>query len=323
MFDKISQEEVIGLSTKWEQLEAEVSKVVFGQNHVVSKISMGLLANGHILLEGVPGLAKTTLVKTIAKCVGLKFSRIQFTPDLLPSDVVGTVVFNPKENDFYTRKGPIFAGVVLADEINRAPAKVQSALLEAMEEHQVTIGSETFFLEKPLIVLATQNPIDQEGTYSLPEAQMDRFMFKILLSYPDFEAERNMLISKFETPVINQILNKDDILESQLAVKRIFIDEKVVKYILDIVAASRGGPNNLRFGKNIKYGASPRASIALCIAAKARAFLNKRTFVTPEDVKAVALDILRHRLMLTYEAEVDGFKIESIVKSILDTIQSP
>lgn len=323
MFDKISQEEVVGLSTKWEQLEAEVSKVVFGQNHVVSKISMGLLANGHILLEGVPGLAKTTLVKTIAKCVGLKFSRIQFTPDLLPSDVVGTVVFNPKENDFYTRKGPIFAGVVLADEINRAPAKVQSALLEAMEEHQVTIGSETFFLEKPLIVLATQNPIDQEGTYSLPEAQMDRFMFKILLSYPDFEAERNMLISKFESPVINQVLNKDDILESQLAVKRIFIDEKVVKYILDIVAASRGGPSNLRFGRNIKYGASPRASIALCIAAKARAFLNKRTFVTPEDVKAVALDILRHRLMLTYEAEVDGFKIESIVKSILDTIQSP
>jgi MoxR-like ATPase len=232
MFDKVSQEEVKELSAKWEQLDLEVSKVVFGQGKIVSRISMGLLANGHILLEGVPGLAKTTLVKTVAKCVGLKFSRIQFTPDLLPSDIVGTVVFNPKENEFYTRQGPIFAGVVLADEINRAPAKVQSALLEAMEESQVTIGSESFVLEKPLIVLATQNPIDQDGTYALPEAQMDRFMLKLLLTYPDRESERSMLLSKFEPPALNQVLDREAILRSQEAVSRIFVDDKVVNYIL-------------------------------------------------------------------------------------------
>jgi len=323
MLDRVSQEEVRELSAKWEQLEAEVGKLVFGQNEIVSRISAGLLSNGHILLEGVPGLAKTTLVKTIAKCIGLKFSRIQFTPDLLPSDVVGTVVFDPKENQFYTRKGPIFAGVVLADEINRAPAKVQSALLEAMEEHQVTIGNESFVLDKPLIVLATQNPIDQEGTYALPEAQLDRFMFKLMLKYPDFESEKSMLISKFESPEVNQILNTADILKSQTAVKRIFIDDKVVNYILEIVASTRGGLNNSRFSKIIRFGASPRASIFLCIAAKARAFLNKRAFVIPDDVKSVALDVLRHRLVLTYEAEIDGFKIESVVKTILDSVQTP
>jgi len=323
MIDKVSQEEVRDLSSKWEQLDLEVGKVVFGQSKVVARVAIGLLANGHILLEGVPGLAKTTLVKTVAKCVGLKFSRIQFTPDLLPSDVVGTVVFNPQKNEFYTRMGPIFAGVVLADEINRAPAKVQSALLEAMEENQVTIGNESYVLETPLIVLATQNPIDQEGTYALPEAQVDRFMLKLLLSYPEREAERNMLITKFTSTPLNQVLDKGDILRSQEIVKRIFIDEKVVGYILDIVAAGRGGLSNTRFGKVIRFGASPRATLFLAIAAKARAFLHKRAFVTPEDVKSIAPDVLRHRLVLTYEAEVDGLTPDAVIKSILDYIQSP
>lgn len=323
MFDKVSQEEVLELSSKWERLNSEVGKIVFGQEEIVFKITMGLLSNGHILLEGVPGLAKTTLIKTMSLGVGLNFSRIQFTPDLLPSDVVGTLVFNPKENEFYTRKGPIFAGMVLADEINRAPSKVQSALLEAMEESQVTIGNETFPLEKPLIVLATQNPLDQEGTYALPEAQMDRFMFKLLLSYPDKDSERRMLLSKYEKIDVVQVLDKEAILKSQDAVRRVFIDEKVVNYILEIVTATRGGSSNARFGKVIKFGASPRATIFLCAAAKARAFLSKRTFVTPDDIIATAADILRHRLVLTYEAEVDGLTADSVIGAILDYVRTP
>lgn len=323
MFDKNSPEEVRDLAIKWDNLDAEVGKVVFGQTRVVSRISMGLLSNGHILLEGVPGLAKTTLIKTFARCLGLKFSRIQFTPDLLPSDVVGTVVFNPKENDFYTRKGPIFAGVVLADEINRAPAKVQSALLEAMEEHQVTIGNESYILEHPLLVLATQNPVDQEGTYALPEAQNDRFMFKLLLTYPDRASEKSMLISKFEQADLSLVLDKNDILRSQEVVRNIFVDDKVMNYILDIVGATRGASLGSKVGKMIRFGASPRATIFICLAAKARAFLNKRTFVTPEDVKHVTPDVLRHRLILTYEAEVEGFSTDVVIKAILEQVQSP
>ncbi len=323
MFDKFSQEEVRELALKWDRLDLEIGKVVFGQSKIVTRIAIGLLSNGHILLEGVPGLAKTTLIKTFAKCIGLKFSRIQFTPDLLPSDVVGTTVYNPKDHEFYTRKGPIFAGVVLADEINRAPAKVQSALLEVMEEYQVTIGNESFVLDQPLLVLATQNPIDQEGTYILPEAQNDRFMFKLLLTYPDRESEKNMLVSKFESNDLALVLNRDDILKSQAMVKNIFVDDKVYNYILDIVAATRGGLQNTKFARTIKFGASPRATIFLCLAAKARAFLNKRTFVTPDDIKNVAADVLRHRIVLTYEAEVEGFSTDNVIKAILDYVQAP
>jgi len=312
------------LSAKWTMLENEISKVVFGHEKIISKICIGLLSNGHILLEGVPGIAKTTLVKTLAKCLGLKFNRIQFTPDLLPSDIVGTVVYNPKEHDFYTKKGPIFASVILADEINRAPAKVQSALLEAMEEYQVTIGSETFALEKPMIVLATQNPADQEGTYPLPEAQTDRFMFKILLTYPDKASEFKMISSKFgEVTTISQILNKDDILQSQAAVKQVFVNEKIINYALDIVATTRGVLHGNKFSKIIRMGASPRATIFLCTAAKAYAFLAGRSFVTPDDIKFVATDVLRHRIALSYEAEIDGLTNDGVVKSILDIVATP
>lgn len=323
MFEKISVEEVKDLSQKWEALNIEVEKIIFGQNKIISKLIVGILSNGHILLEGVPGLAKTTLVKTLAKGLGLQFSRIQFTPDLLPSDIIGNQIFNPKENSFFTRKGPVFAGIVLADEINRAPAKVQSALLEAMEEKQVTIANETFFLEKPFIVLATQNPIDQDGTYSLPEAQSDRFMLKLILSYPDKEAEKKMLLSKFEETICSQILTKEDILRSQDAVKRIFIDDKVIMYILDLITTSRPTTSGSRFSNLIRFGASPRAAIFLALGAKARAFLSKRTFVTPDDVKFVATDILRHRLVLSYEAEADNYSIDSIVKAILEAVPTP
>lgn len=323
MVEKILIEEVKELTAKWDLLDGEIGKMIFGQNKIVTKLILGLLSNGHILLEGVPGLAKTTLIKTLAKCIGLKFSRIQFTPDLLPGDVIGSQIYNPKENDFYTKKGPIFSGVVLADEINRAPAKVQSALLEAMEERQVTIGNDTFILERPFLVLATQNPIDQEGTYALPEAQSDRFMFKLILNYPDKDSEKKMLISKFEQIDCTQILDVNDILRSQDAVKKIFIDEKVIAYILDIISASRPSNENARLTKFIKFGASPRASIFLALASKAKAFLSKRNFVTPDDVKFVATDILRHRLVLTYEAEVENYTPEVIIKSILESVTAP
>lgn len=323
MIDKISAEEVRELALKWESLLLEVNKVVFGQDKIITKVIIALLSGGHVLLEGVPGLAKTTLVKTFAKCLGLKFGRIQFTPDLLPSDVIGSVVYDPKNHDFYTRKGPVFANILLADEINRAPAKVQSALLEAMEEKQATIGNESFVLENPFIVLATQNPVEQEGTYALPEAQTDRFMLKLILSYPDRNAELKMLASKTEEPLINQVLTHREVLESISSVKRVFIDEKIFNYVVDIVAATRNTENNLRYSKMIRFGASPRATIFLCAAARAKAFFSKRNFVTPDDVKFIAADVLRHRLSLGYEAEVEGLTTDQVIKSILDSVLVP
>jgi MoxR-like ATPase len=321
---KVSSEQVREESKKWSQLGDEVGKVVFGQAETLEKIVIGLLCNGHILLDGVPGLAKTSMVKTFAQCLGLDFSRIQFTPDLLPSDVTGSLIYNPKTHEFETKKGPIFAGVVLADEINRAPAKVQASLLEAMEEHQVTIGTTTFDLPSPLIVLATQNPIDQEGTYVLPEAQTDRFMFKVHLTYPKREFEREIVNRSFSAVQINKILNREEILAAQAMVAQIFIDEKVVDYILDIVLATRNRQGRFeKIGKLIRFGASPRATIFLSKAARARAFLNKRHFVTPDDVKAVAYDVLRHRLILTYEAEVDEITCDDVVEMVLKSVVSP
>jgi MoxR-like ATPase len=312
-------------SLLWQDLRNEVKKVIVGQDYVVDRIIIGLLCNGHILLEGVPGLAKTTLIKSVASALGLKYQRIQFTPDLLPADLIGTLIYNPKTQEFQTKKGPIFANFILADEINRAPAKVQSALLEAMQEHQVTIGDKTFSLEEPFFVLATQNPIDQEGTYRLPEAQVDRFMFKIIVSYSTFAQEREIINRAFNPEKINKVIEKEDIFEAQKIVTDIYIDDKVIEYILNIVFASRNpGDHKLEEIKNfIEYGASPRATLALTIASKAHAFIRKRHFVTPDDVKAVAADVLRHRIILTYEAEAEQITPDAIVHKILQIVPSP
>lgn len=321
---KWSLEKVQAEAERWEGLKRELGKVVFGQDEIITKLCIGLLCNGHILLEGVPGLAKTTLVKSFAKSLGLSFSRIQFTPDLLPSDVIGSTVYNPHNQTFDVRKGPIFAGVVLADEINRAPAKVQSALLEAMEEHQVTIGSQSFRLDYPLIVLATQNPLDQEGTYVLPEAQTDRFMFKLLLTYPSRASEKSIVTEKQSFEHLNMVLNQAEILDCQKAVSQVFVDSRVVDYILDIVTSTRMDSKRLpEMSKMLKFGASPRASLALVNAAKAHAFLKKRDFVTPDDVKFLAADVLRHRIILTYQAEVDGLTADRIIAMILDSVVCP
>jgi MoxR-like ATPase len=312
-------------SLVWQGLRNEVKKVIVGQDYVVDRIIIGLLCNGHILLEGVPGLAKTTLIKSVAAALGLHYQRIQFTPDLLPADLIGTLIYNPKTQEFQTKKGPIFANFILADEINRAPAKVQSALLEAMQEHQVTIGDKTFLLEEPFFVLATQNPIDQEGTYRLPEAQVDRFMFKIIVSYSTFAQEREIITRAFNPEKINKVIEKEDIFEAQKIVTDIYIDDKVIEYILNIVFASRNpSEHKLDEIKNfIEYGASPRATLALTIASKAHAFIKKRHFVTPDDVKAVAADVLRHRIILTYEAEAEQITPDAIVHKILQIVPSP
>jgi MoxR-like ATPase len=310
---------------RWSALKQEIGRTVVGQSGVIERVLIGLLCNGHILLEGVPGLAKTTLIKTISQAVGLSFSRIQFTPDLLPADIIGTLIYNPKTQEFQTRKGPVFANLVLADEINRAPAKVQAALLEAMQEHQVTIGDSTYPLEEPFLVLATQNPIEQEGTYHLPEAQVDRFLFKVLISYPSYE-EEVMVIDRVFTPQSpNEILQTKHILKAQELVKKIYIDEKLVKYILNIVFATRTPEKfNLdSMSHMIEYGASPRATLAIHHAARARAFMRQRHFVIPDDIKAIAADVLRHRIIRTYEAEAENITPEAIVKSILETIPSP
>lgn len=303
-------------------LKKEIEKKIIGQEDMVRKILIGILTGNHILLEGLPGLAKSLTVNTLAQTLGLKFARIQFTPDLLPSDIIGTEIYNEKTGDFYTKKGPLFANIVLADEINRAPAKVQSALLEAMQEKQITIASETFKLDRPFIVLATQNPIEQDGTYPLPEAQQDRFLMKVKIEYPTKAEEKDMLklltsVSDFDSIQINEILNKDKIEKIKQIIREIHIDEKLMDYILDIVFKTRETNNY------IACGASPRASIALVVSAKANAFLEGRDYVIPQDIKRVIFDVLRHRMILTYEAEAEGKKAEDIITDILEIVELP
>ncbi len=320
------KEKIQEQSYHWQKLREEVSKVIVGQSGVVDRILMCLACNGHVLLEGVPGLAKTTLIKSIAQAIGLEYKRIQFTPDLLPADLIGTLIYNPKTHDFETRKGPLFANFILADEINRAPAKVQSALLEAMEERQVTIGGQTFPLPNPFLVLATQNPIDQEGTYHLPEAQIDRFMFKLLVDYPTKKEEKQIIHTKFFNPQsISQVIQVKDILATQELVQKIYLDEKVIDYIVSLVFATRNPEDyNLSSIKDyIEYGASPRATLNLYSAAKAHAFLKRRHFVIPEDVKTSFPDVFRHRMLLTYEAEAENIQQDEIIKKILATVPSP
>ncbi len=306
-------------------LISETKKVVVGQQVAIERMCIGLLCNGHILLEGVPGLAKTTLVKTIANALGLSFSRIQFTPDLLPSDVIGTLVYSPKTQEFTTKKGPVFAQMVLADEINRAPAKVQSALLEAMQERTVTIGEKTLVLPNPFLVLATQNPIEQEGTYRLPEAQLDRFMFKLHITHPSAQEEKEILQKVFNPRSIMQVLSHEDIINARKLVDEIYIDDRVVDYIVEMVQVTRD-PARIgleRLKSLIEHGASPRATLALHHAARAHAFLRGRHFVIPDDVKAICTDVLRHRMVLTYEAEAEGISPDAIIDEILHAVPAP
>ncbi|CAI8312287.1 MoxR family ATPase [Flavobacteriaceae bacterium] len=308
-------------------LTLEINKVIVGQKHMIERLLIGLLGQGHILLEGVPGLAKTLAINTLSQAVSGSFSRIQFTPDLLPADVVGTLIYNIKANDFNIKKGPIFANFVLADEINRAPAKVQSALLEAMQEKQVTIGDETFILEKPFLVMATQNPVEQEGTYPLPEAQVDRFMLKTVIDYPKLEDEQQIvranLKGAFES--VKPVVSVKQILEAQKAVREVYMDEKIEKYILDIIFATRYPEryNLSEIKPLISFGASPRGSINLATAAKCYAFIKRRGYVIPEDVRAVVLDVLRHRIGITYEAEAENITSEDIVHKIVNVIEVP
>ncbi|MDR2420443.1 MAG: MoxR family ATPase [Puniceicoccales bacterium] len=315
-------------SSAWVSLlRDEMSRVIVGQRYMIDRLIIGLLTNGHVLLEGVPGLAKTLSVRTLAAAIQVSFKRIQFTPDLLPADIVGTLIYNPREATFETKKGPIFAHVVLADEINRAPAKVQSALLEAMQEHQVTIGDTTFRLPEPFLVLATENPIDQEGTYPLPEAQVDRFMMKLKVEYPDIHEEKRILQSMSKTEIfsdVHPVVSPESILASRKVLDRIYIDEKVVDYIVNIVFATRK-PSDYKININhfIQFGASPRATIALTLAAKAWAFLQGRAYVVPQDVKTIGIDVLRHRIILTYEAEAEEITPETIVSRILNTVPVP
>ncbi|MBN1219818.1 MAG: MoxR family ATPase [Anaerolineae bacterium] len=308
-------------------LLAEVNKIIVGQERLVERLLIGLLADGHILLEGVPGLAKTLAVKTLAQAVQAQFQRIQFTPDLLPADLIGTEVYNPRTNEFTPHQGPIFANFILADEINRAPAKVQSALLEAMQERQVTIGDATYLLPEPFLVLATQNPIEQEGTYPLPEAQVDRFMLKVIVGYPSRSEERLIIdrMTGMFLPAIRPVIHPDDLLHARQVVRQIYVDEKIKDYVLDLVFATREpGANDLASLESlIAYGASPRASIYLVMAARAHAFLHGRGFVTPEDIKQVAPDVLRHRIVVSYEAEAEEVTSANIVQRILDQIEVP
>jgi MoxR-like ATPase len=305
----------------------EMNKVIVGQKHMIERLLIGLLGQGHILLEGVPGLAKTLAINTLSKAIAADFSRIQFTPDLLPADVVGTLIFNIKENDFTIKKGPIFANFVLADEINRAPAKVQSALLEAMQEKQVTIGDETFILDKPFLVMATQNPIEQEGTYPLPEAQVDRFMLKTVIDYPNINDEQMIMRANLKGAYdkINPVVSIAQILSAQNAVREVYMDEKIEKYILDIIFATRY-PEKYKLGDLkalISFGASPRGSINLAMAAKCYAFIKRRGYVIPEDVRAVVHDVLRHRVGITYEAEAENITSVDIINKIVNQIEVP
>ena len=310
-----------------EQISSEMKKVIVGQKQLIDSLLIGLLSNGHILLEGVPGLAKTLAITTLAKIIEADFNRIQFTPDLLPADLLGTMIYSQKKEEFLVKKGPIFANFILADEINRAPAKVQSALLEAMQERQVTIGPVTHSLEEPFLVLATQNPIEQEGTYSLPEAQVDRFMLKTVIDYPKKDEEviimRQNLAKEF--PTANTILKKSDIINARNVVKDVYMDQKIEKYIIDIVFATRNPSeyNLSKFENMISYGGSPRASISLASAAKSYAFIQRRGYVIPEDIRAVCHDVLRHRIGLTYEAEAENITSVEIINEILNTVEVP
>ena len=310
-----------------EMIKTEMSKVIIGQKHLLDGLLIGLLSNGHVLLEGVPGLAKTLAITTLAKTIKAKFNRIQFTPDLLPADLLGTMIYSQRKEEFVVKKGPVFSNFILADEINRSPAKVQSALLEAMQERQVTIGSETYPLEEPFLVLATQNPIEQEGTYPLPEAQIDRFMLKVVIDYPKKDEEKLIIRENLEKvfPIANTILDPADILKARDVVKDVYMDEKIEQYILDIVFATRYPEEyKLPVYKNmINYGGSPRASIYLAMAAKAYAFIRRRGYVIPEDVRAVCNDVLRHRIGLTYEAEAENVTSVDIVTEILNTVEVP
>ena len=310
-----------------ERMMAEVSKVVVGQKEMVEGILMGLLTGGHVLLEGVPGLAKTLTISAVSQSISLEFQRMQFTPDLLPTDLIGTMIFNPKSGEFVPRKGPIFTNICLADEVNRAPAKVQSAMLEAMAEKQVTIGEVSYKLENPFLVLATQNPLEQEGTYPLPEAQMDRFMFKINVGYPTKAEELEIVnrMSRNEKPKINPVITKEDLLRASDRIDQIYVDAKVKNYIVEIVMASRHPTEHglSSIANLLSVGGSPRASISLIRSAKAHAFLRGRGYVTAEDIKAIAYNVLRHRLILTYEAEAENIKSDEIIKEILGSIEVP
>jgi len=320
-------EEVQRASAFVRPLFTEIAKVVVGQTYLVERLTVGLLANGHVLLEGVPGLAKTLSVKTLAACINVKFARLQFTPDMLPADIIGTQIYNPQSGGFTTRKGPIFANLILADEINRAPAKVQSALLEAMQEKQVTIGEQTFKLEEPFLVLATQNPIEQEGTYPLPEAQVDRFMLKLKIGYPNREEERQILDLMARTSNLPQVVSVVDpkhIMDARQVINEIYIDDKVKDYIVDIVCATRDSSKyKIQLQGLIQLGASPRATIALTLAAKAYAFLRGRGYVTPQDVKSIGMDVLRHRVAITYEAEAEEKTSETVIQKIFDELPVP
>ncbi len=320
--EKIKQE-----SQFVDDLFSEIGKVIIGQKQMIQRLIIGLLGNGHVLLEGLPGLAKTLAITSLASSMDAKFQRIQFTPDLLPADLLGTMIYNQKEGDFTIKKGPIFANFILADEINRAPAKVQSALLEAMQERQVTIGHETYKLDEPFLVLATQNPIEQEGTYPLPEAQVDRFMLKVKITYPTREEEQAIMKLNVggSFPKINKVISPADILKGRKLIQDIYVDEKIEQYILDIVFATR---NPADFGLNdltdlISYGGSPRATINLALAARANAFIKRRGYVIPEDVREICMDVLRHRVAVTYEAEAEDITSESIIQRILNTVEVP
>ena len=324
---KAINEKIIKESEFIEKIIDEVAKVIVGQTYMIERLLIGLLSNGHILLEGVPGLAKTLTVNTLSSTIDTKFQRIQFTPDLLPADLLGTLIFNQKDGEFTTKKGPIFSNLILADEINRSPAKVQSALLEAMQERQVTIGENTFLLEDPFLVLATQNPIEQEGTYPLPEAQVDRFMLKLSVGYPNQDEEIEIMrrVTKREPYQVKAIIKPADIVKARNVVREIYIDEKIEKYIVDIVFATR---NPSQYGLDdlsdlINFGASPRASIYLALAAKAHAFLRRRGYVTPEDVRSIGMDVMRHRIILSYEAEAEEVGTEDVMRKVLNRVEVP
>jgi MoxR-like ATPase len=324
---RILNEKIEKESSFVDLIRMEMNKVIIGQKHLTDSLMIGLLANGHVLLEGVPGLAKTLAIKSLASIIDAKFSRIQFTPDLLPADLIGTMIYSQKKEEFIVKKGPVFANFILADEINRSPAKVQSALLEAMQERQITIGEKTFKLDEPFLVLATQNPIEQEGTYPLPEAQIDRFMMKVLIDYPTMDEEKLIIRENLAKvfPVANTVLKTADIIRARNIVREVYMDEKIENYILNIVFASRNPEKyGLPLFKNmISYGASPRASINLAIAAKAFAFIRRRGYVIPEDIRTICHDVMRHRIGLTYEAEAENVNQDHIISEILNVVEVP